>query len=367
MDELGPELVREALSSSQRRAAPDEELHAITHAVESGAVEQAASRAAALLAEGATEVTVITAHLLGVFLARGPASLEAVLDAMRCALREGWTALRPEARKGKVVDAAFRALLRHCVQRWDFALGARTAPRPTWEELDREGARRALAASSALREAGHEVLTAPRFVEQLSELEVRLRTALERATQRALSAASAPIVPAAVAPISEPAPAPEPEPELEPELEEEGLGLPDGFEEVLAESFRAFPDDEEASFHAPPPGLARRREPAVSTSGEMPRLEISPALSLLLRKLAAFETLLHRGDAPRAAVVAEDVRQALERFDPMEYFPTLLAPHFALLSAHLSDLRPYWEARGTLEWRVLEQHYRVDLDGFVEG
>jgi hypothetical protein len=67
----------------------------------------------------------------------------------------------------------------------------------------------------------------------------------------------------------------------------------------------------------------------------------------------------------KAAVVAYDVRRALEGFDPKVYLPKLLSSYFSVLSTHVDQLAPHWEGAGSASWQSLESFYQVDLEAFV--
>lgn len=288
--------------------------------------QAAAERAAGALRDGASDVRVLTPFLLGVFLERGPAALPAVLDVLRAALTERWAALRPEARKARVVDSALSGFFRSMVVQIDFHEKMADATFRAWARADAVTVGRpSLEASSALRAAIDAVIDKARSTVQLSEVEVRIRAQWNRV------AAPPPVVVVAK---------PEPPPEEE---EEEAAAEPE---------------------QAPAP---RPQKPPAETSAAAPTLEISPAMVIFLRKLDAFEALVARGDLERAAVVAEDVRSALESFDPRVYFPRLLSSYSRVLAAHVNEIAPHWESIGSPPWRALEQLYRVDLDAFLAG
>ncbi len=93
-------------------------------------------------------------------------------------------------------------------------------------------------------------------------------------------------------------------------------------------------------------------------------LVVSHAFIELCAKLRAFEQLVGRGEMTRAAVVGDDILATLDGFDPRRYFPELIGPFSALLSEHIDALQV--GERDTPAWKSLEQHYRVDLRGFVD-
>ncbi|MGZ3460707.1 MAG: type VI secretion system protein IglI family protein, partial [Archangium sp.] len=96
-----------------------------------------------------------------------------------------------------------------------------------------------------------------------------------------------------------------------------------------------------------------------------PTLPVSPALAQLLSKLAAFDTLVEREDFQRASVVAADVLQVVEHFDPRVYLPALFSRFFAGLSTHAEQVEPLLQGTESLSFRALDQLYRVDLETFL--
>lgn len=181
------------------------------------------------------------------------------------------------------------------------------------KELAR-GRRAAREVARALRAAIEKVIEKSRALEQLSELENRIDSVFGRAP-----------APSARAPAPTP-PAASPE-----ESEDIDLG-PASAEE--AEN----PGDLDADTDPIPP----RAERSTAASGRARMIEVSPALEEFLKKIEAFVALVERGDMARAAVVAEDLRKAIESFDPRVYLPKLLAPYFRLLALRVEDLEPHW-------------------------
>lgn len=90
-------------------------------------------------------------------------------------------------------------------------------------------------------------------------------------------------------------------------------------------------------------------------------------MQLLVRKLRAFEALIERGDMGKAAVVAIDIKQTIESFDPLLYLPALFSTYFKLLSRSTGELMPHWEELASPAGEALQSFYRVDLDGFLDS
>lgn len=89
-------------------------------------------------------------------------------------------------------------------------------------------------------------------------------------------------------------------------------------------------------------------------------------LDALSRKLKIFESLIGKNDYLKAAIVAHDIDQLIENFDPLEYFPKLFAPYFSLFARHVAALSEQYEQRDTLQVKALEKLYRTDFDLFIE-
>lgn len=123
-------------------------------------------------------------------------------------------------------------------------------------------------------------------------------------------------------------------------------------------------EEKDAVDVTPTPSSDRAATEAARTSSSV-ELRASPKLQALQKKLEAFELLVRRGDFRKVAMVAADIQSIIEDFDPREYFPEMFASFGGLLSEHVDSVAPYWEQRDTLSWRMLEQFYRVDLEGFV--
>jgi hypothetical protein len=92
----------------------------------------------------------------------------------------------------------------------------------------------------------------------------------------------------------------------------------------------------------------------------------SPALAALRHKLQGFQVLVQRGELAKAAIIARDVQQVIERFDPVEFLPSLFAGYFRTMSQHLDELLPHLSEPDGTPWQVLSRFYQADLDGFIE-
>jgi hypothetical protein len=283
-----------------------------------GRPEEAASLSAKLLADGVTDIRVIAYFLFGVFLEQGPACLTIVLPLLRTAVGERWHALRPLARKEVQVEAALSWLFRSIVGRIDFHEVRRDDTFSAWNKTV---GRPTLEASASLRDSLSSSFgdRPARWAGPLSELEARVRSHFNRPLAPPPEEPAAPPDPPAP-PVASPQPVSTPEPTAVP--------------------------------HAPPPALAA---------------DASPAFALFLRKLEAFQRLTAQNDFLKAAVVAEDLRRAIESFDPRVHFPKLMSPYYRALHANADAIAPHWDTMESVRWRMLEQLYQVDLDAFLSA
>jgi hypothetical protein len=87
----------------------------------------------------------------------------------------------------------------------------------------------------------------------------------------------------------------------------------------------------------------------------------------LLAKLRAFEVLLEQGDLMKAAIVADDVQNIIENFDPRSYFPRMFSRFSELLSQNAETLGEHIEGRDSFGWKTMALFYKVDIEKFVKG
>ena len=140
---------------------------------------------------------------------------------------------------------------------------------------------------------------------------------------------------------------PEPEPEV-PEFEE-------------PESYEA---EDEGSGSGEGPRLAGGF--AGSAGGGGLQVDASPRLAELQSRIAAFEQLMARGDVVKASLIACDIMDVVENFDPRVYLPRLFGGFFAQFARVADQVLSWQEKRGTAPWLVYDQLYRTNLEGFVQ-
>jgi len=96
-------------------------------------------------------------------------------------------------------------------------------------------------------------------------------------------------------------------------------------------------------------------------------LEVSPLFLEFIKKLQAFEKLVEQDKLVKAAIVADDLQNIIESFDPRAHFPGLLSRFSELLSEHAESLGEHLENRDSFAWKTMSQFYKVDLEKFVGG
>ena len=314
-------LVEGPLAKSAGLAADDPRLARVAFLAGRGDYDEAASAAQGLIRDRVHDVRLLGAFFLGAFLQGGVTALPAVLDALTGVIAGGAAAFGPAERKPVLADNTLGWLFRTALGLCEFHDKQRDETWTAWVLASDDELVDAIVASiDRLLPAIKAAFPKAGSTEELGKLRAWFDDTYRRIVDRQS------MLPALTpkAPQAEPPPPPRPT--------------------------------------APPPA---RAAPAAAAPADTITVPASPALRLLLQKLDAFETLVARGDLQKAAVVAHDVRRALESFDPKVYLPKLLSSYFSVLSAHVAELSPYWEATGTVGWQALEQFYQVDLEAFV--
>jgi len=91
----------------------------------------------------------------------------------------------------------------------------------------------------------------------------------------------------------------------------------------------------------------------------------SEKMKTLHQKIQTFELLIKNKEFSKAAFVADDIKNVINTFNPIHFFPKLFSVHFALLSKHIDTISQHWESKDTLKWKALEQLYHADIKEFI--
>jgi len=297
----------------------DERLEKITSLVTKSSYAEAAREAEALLRAGVYDVRLVGPYLLGLFLDGGLGSLPILFHSLSSTLLYNWQSFGPSERKDVFADGSLRWLLKVLNKHIEHHERLKN---DTWKRWSAPANREPLEQALALSE---EIFASFGRVMPRNGCEAPFRRLTQWMEGHLQSL-----------PLPAPPPAPTPEVTNEPVEPEPVSARPP------AELPRAVPE--------PPAG---------------PTLPVSAPMAQLMLRLAAFDTLMERQDYRRASVVAADVMQLMERFDPRVYLPTLFSKFFSGLSRHADEVEPLLHGTDSLGFRALDQLYRVDLDAFL--
>lgn len=308
----------------------DPRMGEISDRVQGGDFVGAAEQVLGLLDEGICDMRLIGYAAFGAFVYGGVAALLPAIEGLTHILEDCWEAFGPVSQREKGCQSSLTWFAKQTMKRLQREEGVQGG---TW--------------------AGWIASVTPDDVETT----VRRLGRLQGAVDERLGGGAAPVLDGLsklrswLDQFKNAVPYPEEEPE-EPEV-------PEVREEAAASDMQPAP----AAASAPPPGWG------VPTSWTPPApllaAQGSPHLALLLRKLEAFSQLVEREEFARALIVADDVNETLERFDPTLYFPSFFKVFARMQALHASQLIEFAEYRETPEWRALQTLYRIDVDEFV--
>lgn len=318
-----------------------------------GGYDEAARASEALLREGVRDVRLVAPYFFGIFLAQGPQSLPALLSALRQVSTRGWEQLGPEDNKPALADSGLLWLFKSIYKHLEFHGRAQGDVWRSWcESCLQSHVQEALQQASELTETLKQRLPGGSSVTRLLQVTGWLSESRELFPDKAASPARAQAVEQVRAPVAERG-----EQETPAGQQEEGTEEHEE-EEAREEAPEETEDEEELRREAP-------RAPRMHSAPSRPQLQHSPALELLLHKLAAFDTLVERQDFSRASMVAADVLHVIDHFDPLVYLPSLFSGFLSRLSAQAGRLEPLMQGSRSLGERTLERLYRADLDAFL--
>ena len=323
----------------------------------------AAEGASRLLAARHYDVRLVSYFLFGVVVEQGVDGLGWALGVVRALAASGWEGLGPAQSQQKHIKASIRWLFDTIARRLSQLDDDPQGHARFMEGWDDE--RRA-----ALIKLGEELSAQLDRVGELGLAAGKVVSAL-----RTLAVAPPP-------PLVEPTP-PAPPPKAEDAAEDaadessedsydEGSedAYDEGSEDAYDEGSAAAPDDddeneddedEDEEEARPGPAAPPRRAPLRLTA---PPSKAAPAWDELLERLTLFEQLVADGATLQAAVVADDIEDRLNHFDPRRYFPALFVGYYAALADTLPEIEEAWEARDSARWRVLRQLYELDPERF---
>jgi hypothetical protein len=283
-------------------------IHAGQHAL-------AASQCETLLAEGIYDIRLICYFLYGYWLEHGLTSLLQLVDSLNNLFQENWLAVGPAGSRKISHEKSLDWLLRQLLKTIKYEESKNTPLWLQWQAAtDAEAVKAILLAGAAFRANVNRQLEerAGAVIDQWSKIEQWLRSFQQLQQQQ--PAAEKNVV--------------------------QSAGL--------------------ASDAAAGTSL---RPAAAHTAGL--EIEVSYHLQQLLKKLAGFERLLAENQLPRAALLASDINQTLQAFDPALYFPQLFASFVRLQALNYEKLAASRDQRNDLQWQAMQEWLKVDVDSFV--
>ncbi|GAB4556958.1 MAG: hypothetical protein Tsb0020_00650 [Haliangiales bacterium] len=366
---LDPQLLEQPAPDAAS-AGPDPRVHQAAELAGRGDYTDAAELSEMLLRDGSYDIRAVGFYLFGLILQEGLATLPYVLERLTTLLNEDHAALTPLKKLTRVTDDTVGWLFRTLFDRCRYHASCDDEVWQAWRgQLDVEWLHRVEAAIEELRAALVQFIerdpdadrdTPPRCSELSNRFERWLKSDLRPLLAReAKLRANAERAAAAAAEVAPGVGGDGDHRDADDVANLNALNALDNLDNLnRLDDFSA----DHASGARP---ATRQRASAAPGAGDLDSEE-APAMQLLRRKLRAFETLVERQDVAKAAIVASDLREIVQNFDPVVYLPKLFASYFRLLAASVDELLPYWMDSESPGWQAMEQFYRADLDAFLD-
>jgi len=93
--------------------------------------------------------------------------------------------------------------------------------------------------------------------------------------------------------------------------------------------------------------------------------EMSYHMALLLKKLAAFERVVQDNRFVEAALLAGDINESINNFDPKLYFPKLFESFVRLQALNFEALSTTAQQSEEQQWQAMQEWLKVDIDSFI--
>jgi hypothetical protein len=101
-------------------------------------------------------------------------------------------------------------------------------------------------------------------------------------------------------------------------------------------------------------------------NGNLPQVQGSYHVQLLIQKMELFRFVVQKGDLLKAAIVASDMNEILTQFDPKKYFPELFSEYLYVMAGDANRISDAMEMRDTPQWQVLTELYKIDMAKFAK-
>lgn len=290
-----------------------------TH-IQAGDFKEVANLAESIISEEVYDVRVICYFLYGVFLEYGAVGLKEIFQSLQMLLAENWDAVGPVRNKEKQATNSIKWLLKQLNRKIDYEEKKESPEWVKWQnDADTDVVQEAIDLCDDLQKAlpQHLEELASQLVDGISSLKTWLGSFLRL--------------------IYTP---PEPEPAEEPDAD-------------------AADADAEASPEAPAQSASQ------TTTVQIPVDTGNFHLAQLHKKIAAFQSLIKKKKFEQASLVAFDIDQIIENFDPRLYFPEIFAEFSLLYSMNIKDILTSKKYVESAEWKALKEVYKVDIEKFA--
>jgi len=293
----------------------DPRIDDIATLVQAGQSIEAANQSEAILADGIYDIRLICYFLYGHWLEEGLLSLFDVISCLNNVL-DNWEAVGPVAKKEKSAEKSLDWLFKQTLKQIQYEESKNT---PQWQQWQ---------ASFNADEA-----------DQILELGDSFRLSLSHRLE-----GNAPVV----------------------------IDLWSKIEQWLHSFQHMMYRPEQAQLDEPEPlegetSIEVVLPTTMASRGSGLEIESSYHMELLLEKLAAFERLLQEAKYPQAAVVAVDINETLNNFDPKIYFPKIFESFVRLQALNFEELSAYAENQDSPQWQVMQDWLKVDVNSFINN
>ena len=299
-----------AVSENPGLATVDPRFTDIATLVQDGNYEEAAARSDEVLAEEIYDIRIIGYFAYGFFLETGVGKLKELFPALTEVLRDNIEAVGPVRNRPKHVQTIFTWFFKQLAKKLQYEEDRQAEAWTDWTgNVSSDDVQDILDASEELRKILSMILedSAGQVLDSLSKVGDWLRR-FQSIVYR------------------------EPEPEGEEETEEEGEGEAEGQQ---------------------------------GGGGLGVQMQGSSALGMLIRRIEAFGILVNDGKMAQAALVAMDINRIIENFDPRVYFPEIFSGFTLSYVTHINQLTTYEANKTSVEWKAMQELYKVDLESFV--
>lgn len=293
----------------------DPRLDEITTLSQEGKYTEAATLSEAILADGIYDIRLICFFLYGYWLESGLGSFLELIDCLNRVILENWEAVGPTKNRDKNLEKSLDWLFRQILKKVQYEETKNTLLWQKWQaSAGAVDVNKILELGETFRCSLNQQLEnkAGTIVAQLSKIENWLVTFQQL--------------------VYSP-----PEPVL-----------------TESESEPSTDDDE-----------VENDTPSTPFKFAVPGTDTSYHMELLLKKLAGFERALQENKFPQAALLADDINQTLDTFDPKLYFPKLFESFVRLQALNFEALIVYADHREDPQWQAMQEWLKVDIDGFI--